>query len=98
MCIELYNLLNMYASVKGIPASNLEDYFDNDNMFSFKMKLSDALIDKVCPIGERYHALLNEEGYLLEALEKGAKTANQKAEQTLATIQKGLKLLAKNAM
>lgn len=26
---------------------NLEEYFANDNMFSFKMKLADALIDKI---------------------------------------------------
>ncbi|CAI2372394.1 unnamed protein product [Moneuplotes crassus] len=93
---ELYNLLNIYASVKDIPASNLEDYLADDNMFSFKMKLADGLIDKICPIGERYQALLQEEDRLLEILEQGAKGANLKADKTLATIRKGLKMLPRD--
>lgn len=94
--IELYNLLNIYASVKEIDASNLEDYFTDDNMYSFKMKLADALIDKICPIGERVQALMQEEGYIMEALEKGAKEANIQAEQTMSELRKGLKLLPRN--
>ena len=94
--IELYNLLNMYASIKSIDTTNLEGYFADDNMYSFKMKLADALIDQICPIGERYHALLKEEGYILEALEHGAKEANVQAEKTLSLIKNGLKLLPKN--
>ena len=73
--------------------NNLEEYFEEDNMYTFKMKLADALIDKICPIGEKYHALLKEEGYILETLEKGAKQANAQAEKTIGNIRKGLGLL-----
>lgn len=93
---ELYNLLNIYASIKSIDPGSLEGYFADDNMFSFKMKLADALIDAICPIGERYHALLRDEGYILEALQRGAKEANAQAERTLSLIRNGLKILPKH--
>ena len=60
--LELYNLLNIYASVRQVDANNLENIFESDNMFSFKVKLADALIDTICPIGERIRAIQREEG------------------------------------
>ena len=89
-------MLNIYASIKSIDPINLEGYFADDNMYSFKMKLADALIDTICPIGERYHALLKDEGYILEALERGAKEANAQAEKTISLIKNGLKILPRN--
>lgn len=88
--------MNIYASVKSVDVNNLDEYFEEDNMYSFKMKLADALIDKICPIGEKYNALLKEEGYILETLEKGAKEANAQAEKTISQIRKGLKLLPRH--
>ena len=88
--------MNIYASIKSIDPVNIESYFADDNMYSFKMKLADALIDTICPIGERYHALLRDEGYILEALEHGAKEANAQAEKTLSLIRKGLKILPRH--
>ena len=50
---EVANLLRIYGAIKGIPPADTVSHFENDNMQSFKNKLSDALIDKVCPIGEK---------------------------------------------
>ena len=88
--------MNIYASVKNIPAVNLEEYLVDDNMYSFKMKLADALIDTICPIGEAYNTLLQEEGRLMEILHDGAKEANKAANNTMNLIRKGLKLLPRN--
>ena len=43
---ELYNLLRIYAALEGIEYSKVDQLFENDNMFSFKEKLSAKLIDK----------------------------------------------------
>ena len=43
---ELSNLLRIYAAIEGIDHKNVDKLFDNDNMFSFKEKLSAKLIDK----------------------------------------------------
>jgi len=47
-------------------------------MFAFKEKLTDKLIDKICPIGERALKMCeDEEDRLLEILDQGAKEANK---------------------
>ena len=48
---EVQNLMVVYAALKGIDVKVFEGYFEDDNMFSFKTKISDALIDHICPIG-----------------------------------------------
>ena len=54
-------------------------------MFSFKEKLSNKLIDKVCPIGERALELCaKDEDMLLDIIDDGARKANRVAERTLA--------------
>jgi hypothetical protein len=50
-------------------------------MFAFKEKLSDKLIDKICPIGERAMKLCaDDEDQLLEILDTGARKAHLRAE------------------
>ncbi len=56
-------------------------------MFAFKEKISDKLIDKICPIGEKALTMCEkEEDRLLEILDQGSKTAAAKADQTLASM------------
>jgi tryptophanyl-tRNA synthetase len=82
---ELANLLRIYGALSGIPVEKVHQVFEGDNMFSFKEKLSNALIDKVCPIGEKALDLCaNHEDMLLDVVDAGAKKANEAAERTLA--------------
>ena len=65
-------------------------------MFAFKEKLSNKLIDKVCPIGERSMELSDQtNGMLLEIIDDGAKKANKVAERTLVQMKKQVGLLRK---
>ena len=50
---ELANLIRIYAALEGISPKKAPQLFEGDNMFKFKEKLSNKLIDKICPIGER---------------------------------------------
>ena len=50
---EVANLLRIYSAVAQIDVHKSPYVFEGDNMFAFKQKLSDLLVDKVCPIGER---------------------------------------------
>jgi len=84
---ELANLLSIYAALEGIDPTKVDQLFTEDNMFTFKEKLSNKLIDKVCPIGERALTLCEkEEDYLIEVLDQGAKEAQAVAEGTLASF------------
>ena len=58
-------------------------------MFSFKEKLSDKLVDKICPIGDKTLDLcLKNEDMLLEIVDNGAKDANLVADRTLREMKK----------
>ena len=66
-------------------------------MFAFKEKLSNKLIDKICPIGEKAMAMCaKEEGKLLEIIDDGARKANKVADRTLAKMKKQVGLLRRN--
>ena len=67
---ELANLLRIYAALEGVPVGKVQKLFENDNMFSFKEKLSDKLVDKICPIGDRaLNLCMKEEDMLLEIVD-----------------------------
>jgi hypothetical protein len=54
-------------------------------MFTFKEKLSNKLIDKVCPMGEQaLEMCTNREDFLLETLDNGAVKARKKAKDTIS--------------
>ena len=73
---ELTNLLRIYAALEGQEAKKVVGLFADDNMFAFKEKLSNKLIDKICPIGEEAINLCeNKEDFLLETLDEGARKA-----------------------
>jgi len=78
---ELANLLRIYAALEGIAVNKVHTVFEGDNMFSFKEKLSNKLVDKICPIGDKAMQLCEKnEGLLLEVVDNGAKEANKIAE------------------
>ena len=67
-------------------------------MFSFKEKVSNKLIDRVCPIGEKALNLCEkEEGLLLEIVDKGAEKANKVAEQTIKQMKEKVGLLRRGS-
>ena len=54
---DLANLLRIYSALEGIDPHKTPVLFEDDNMFAFKEKLSNKLIDKICPIGEKAMAM-----------------------------------------
>ena len=74
---ELANLLRIYAALEGVPLDKIHQLFVGDNMFAFKEKLSNKLIDRICPIGDKAIDLCtNHEDMLLDIVDKGAEKAN----------------------
>jgi len=81
---EVANLLRIYAALDGIPAEKAHQVFRGDNMFAFKEKLSNKIIDRICPIGDRaLEFSTKKEDMLLEIIDNGAKEANKIAESKL---------------
>ncbi len=90
---EASNLISIYASINSISIAEVLKEFGVKNFSTFKSKLSESIIEKICPIGKEIRKLLNDESYLNGILEKGAKKADLIAKRNLQEIYKivGLK-------
>ena len=47
--------------------------FGGQNFSTFKSKLSESVIEKICPIGKEINKLLKDTTYLYKVLENGSK-------------------------
>jgi len=83
---EAANLISIYASVNEIEISKVLKEFGGKNFSTFKSKLSESLIEKVCPIGEEINKLLKEKDYLNKILTSGTKKADLLAKSNLNEI------------
>ena len=59
----------------------------------FKNKLSEVLVDSVCPIGKKIKELMSDKVYLQKVLIKGKEKASKKAEENLKKIREIVGLL-----
>ena len=83
---EAANLISIYASINGIEVTKVLKEFGGKNFSTFKSKLSESLVEKVCPIGDEMKKLLKDKSYLNEILQKGAKKADFIAKNNIKEI------------
>ncbi len=83
---EALNLISIYASINGIELSKVLKEFGGKNFSTFKSKLSESIIEKICPIGNEIKKLLKDKSYLDKILAKGAKKADLMAKNNLKEI------------
>ena len=83
---EAANLISIYASINRIEVAKVLKEFGGKNFSTFKSKLSESIIEKICPIGNEIKKLLKDKKYLNKILEKGAKSADLIANNNLKEI------------
>jgi len=83
---EVNNLVSIYASVNNITIEKVLKEFGGKNFSTFKGKLSESVVEKICPIGSEIKKLLKDEKYLYKILEKGSKKADLIAKKNLKEI------------
>jgi len=83
---EAANLIFIYASINRIEVTQVLKEFGGKDFSTFKSKLSESLVEKVCPIGDEMKKLLKDKGYLNEILQKGAKRADFIAKNNIKEI------------
>ena len=90
---EATNLISIYSSINSVSVEKVLDEFGGKNFSTFKSKLSESVVEKICPIGKEMKKLLKDESYLAGVLEKGTKRADLIAKTNLKEIYKiiGLK-------
>ena len=85
---EAANLISIYSSLNNIKLQKVLQEFGGKNFSTFKSKLSESIIEKICPIGIEVKKLLKDENYLNDILKKGTKKADLIAKKNLNEIYK----------
>ena len=85
---EAFNLISIYSSINGISVEKVLSEYGGKNFSTFKNKLSESLIEKICPIGEEIKKLLGDNNYLNKILKNGAEKADLIAKSHLKEIYK----------
>ena len=85
---EATNLISIYASVNDIKVEKVLSEFSGKNFSTFKSKLSESIVEKICPIGSEIKKLLKDSNYLYKVIEKGSKKADIIAKNNLNEIYK----------
>mmetsp|Transcript_7982 Transcript_7982/g.18202 ORF Transcript_7982/g.18202 Transcript_7982/m.18202 type:complete len:424 (-) Transcript_7982:27-1298(-) len=80
---ECTNLLNIYKSVSGKSKEDILAEVQHMQWGQFKPLLSEAVIDHLKPIQDKYKDLMEDQSYLKKVLLDGANSADEIAGQTL---------------
>ena len=83
---EALNLISIYASINKIDPKQVLKEFSGKNFSTFKSKLSESLIERICPIGNEIKKLLKDKNYLNNILKNGSKRADLIAKSNLKEI------------
>ncbi|MCA9906598.1 MAG: tryptophan--tRNA ligase [Anaerolineae bacterium] len=78
------NLLELYEVLTKEPREQIENRFHGQGYGNLKKAVTEAVVETLRPIQERYQQITNEPGYLDDLLAKGAERASQVADRTLA--------------
>ena len=85
---EAANLISIYGSLNEIKMSQVLKEFGGKNFSTFKSKLIESIVDKICPIGDEISKLLKDKSHLDNILALGAKRADNIAKENLKEIYK----------
>jgi len=91
---EAENLINIYQSISGGSLENVLKDFGGKNFSFLKERLTEVLIEKICPIGEEIKKLLKDQKYLKSVLKEGNLKANVIASNKLDKIYSEIGILS----
>ncbi len=83
---EAANLISIYASLNNYNIEKVLKEFGGKNFSTFKRKLAESIIEKICPIGKEMKKLLKDKNYLYKILKDGSKRADLIAKTNLNEI------------
>ena len=90
---EALNLINIYSNVTAKTNEKVLVEMSGKEFSYLKNKLSEALVDSICPLGKKIRKLMDDKGHLLEVLKKGKEKATIKSEENLKKVREIVGLL-----
>ena len=83
---EALNLINIYSDLTNISLEQALNELKGKEYSYLKNKLSEVLVEIICPVGKKIRELLNDKSYLEKVLKEGAEKARILAEYNLKEI------------
>jgi tryptophanyl-tRNA synthetase len=83
---EALNLLNIYSDITGQSFSEVLNEMSGKDFSFIKNKLSEALVEVICPIGKKISHFMQNKDHLVGILKKGSEKAAIKSEENLKKI------------
>ena len=83
---EVNNLFNIFSCVTNMSKNEIIIKYEGQNFSNFKNDLSDALIERIAPIGIEIKKLMNDKEYLNQVLQEGKEKAKNKSELVLKEV------------
>lgn len=80
------NLMQIYSSITSKTMNEIEQEFEGSGYGNFKMKVAEAVIEKLEPIQNKYKEILGNPEYLEKIYTKGAENARKLASKTLEEV------------
>lgn len=87
---ECHNLLTLYQLLSEQDKTTVANEVKNMGWGEFKPKLTEAIIEHLRPLQEKYHELMGAKDYLYEVLRAGKEKANSVAQATLEKVQRAM--------
>ena len=83
---EALNLINIYSDLSGISLEQVLNEVKGKDYSYLKNKLSEVLIEVICPIGKKIKDLLEDKSYLEKVLKEGTEKARDLAVHNLKEV------------
>ena len=83
---EAFNLISIYSDLTNNSLEHVLNELKGKEYSYLKKKLSEILIEVICPVGKRIRELLDDKGYLEKVLKEGTIKARNSAEHNLKEI------------
>lgn len=80
------NLLGIYSAVQDLPMNQIVDECKEMNMKEFKGVVTDALVDRILPIGQSIRQYQSDYNYLEQIFADGAEEAREIAAETMKQV------------
>jgi len=87
---EAFNLINIYSDLTGKSMEHSLNELKGKEYSHLKNKLSEVLVEIICPVGKKIRELLNDKSYLEIVLKEGTEKARNLAEYNLKEIRNAI--------
>jgi len=89
---EALNLISIYSDLNNNTLEKSLSELKGKEYSYLKNKLSEVLIEVICPVGKKIKSLLDDKSYLEKVLKEGTEKANDLAEHNLKEIRNAVGL------